>query len=258
MTSWAALDEELTRWRDSGKAANFWWRDDDAVRATDALDRLVSLSHQYHAPLALAVIPGHADPSLAESLSGHAHVTILQHGFRHVSHATDADKKSELGRRRPVEHVIGELSDGRALIKKFFGYATLPVLVPPWNRIDDTVVTHLSRLGFCGISRFRARSKREAAPGLAETNTHVDIIDWRGTRGFRGDEAVLADLCDHLAARRTGAVDATEPTGLLTHHLDHDDECWGFIESLLERTMPNANNVWETSDEIFSPHAGLQ
>jgi hypothetical protein len=143
-------------------------------------------------------------------------------------------------------------------MQSLFGGGTLPVLAPPWNRIDNAVVAQLPGLGFGGISRYRARLKPEAAPGLLQVNTHVDIIDWAGRRGFRGMEAVLGDLCDHLAARRSGAVDAAEPTGLLTHHLDHDEACWAFLESLLETTNPGAENIWQSADEIFQSRAGLQ
>ena len=39
MTSWSALDDELERWHDDGGAPSLWWRDDDATRGGDALDR---------------------------------------------------------------------------------------------------------------------------------------------------------------------------------------------------------------------------
>ena len=55
--SWSALDEELARWRDTERAADFWWRDDDATALTPALERLLALSRRSDVPLALAVIP---------------------------------------------------------------------------------------------------------------------------------------------------------------------------------------------------------
>jgi len=258
MTGWAALDDELARWRDDGNIARFWWRDDDAVRATEPLDQLLTLSRQLYAPLSLAVIPGLADQSLVQILNQSGEISILQHGFRHVNHAATGDKKSELGHHRPLLVVMDEVNNGRALMENLFGRETLPVLVPPWNRIDDAVIAQLSKFGFRGISRFRARRKPQAAPGLTEANTHVDIIDWGGSRGFRGTNADLDDLCNHLAARRTGDADATEPTGILTHHLAHDEACWAFMEMLLKRTTACANAIWAPADEIFPLHAGLQ
>ena len=32
MTSWQALSDEAARWRDAGRTADLWWRDDDAAR----------------------------------------------------------------------------------------------------------------------------------------------------------------------------------------------------------------------------------
>jgi hypothetical protein len=266
MTSWTALDDELAHWRDAGRIATFWWRDDDAVRATDALSRLLALARRWEVPLALAVIPGHAEPSVAEILAARPEIAVLQHGFRHVNHAGEGEKKSELGAQRPLRRITDELGAGRRLIEDLFGSAALPVLAPPWNRIDGAVVTALAGLGIAGISCFGARRETEAAPGVARVNTHVDIIDWRGGRGYRGDHAVLGDLCDHLAARRLGAADATEPTGLLTHHLDHDEACWEFIETLLERTrrnspagsLPDHHAGWQSAAQLFMPRAGLQ
>ena len=35
---WAVLGDELARWREAGRSATFWWRDDDAVQRTPALE----------------------------------------------------------------------------------------------------------------------------------------------------------------------------------------------------------------------------
>ena len=66
--------------------------------------------------------------------------------------------------------------------------------------------------------------------GVTQVNTHVDIVDWRGTRGFVGEEAALGAVMSHLG-RQSG-----EPTGVLTHHAVHDAPAWRFLERLFERT----------------------
>jgi hypothetical protein len=38
---WRRLEAELDRWGDAGRAATFWWRDDDASDATPALETLL-------------------------------------------------------------------------------------------------------------------------------------------------------------------------------------------------------------------------
>ena len=46
MATWDDLAEELDSWHGSGRCAAFWWRDDDAVRVTPALERLLALSKE--------------------------------------------------------------------------------------------------------------------------------------------------------------------------------------------------------------------
>jgi hypothetical protein len=85
--------------------------------------------------------------------------------------------------------------------------------------------------GFTGLSRYLPRRSAQIH-GLKQVNTHVDVIDWKGSRGFVGESEALGLLAGHFRARRTGAADADEPTGLLTHHLVHDPATWRFLEKL--------------------------
>ena len=41
MTSWADLGAELGQWAAEGREATLWWRDDDAIEPTPALDRMI-------------------------------------------------------------------------------------------------------------------------------------------------------------------------------------------------------------------------
>jgi len=67
MTGWADIEQELVRWRDAGREPALWWRDDDVVDATPALDRLLALHEAQRIPLALAVVPARATPALAKN-----------------------------------------------------------------------------------------------------------------------------------------------------------------------------------------------
>ena len=69
MSGWQALADEAARWRDAGRTAELWWRDDDAIDATPLLDRLVGLVRDTQTPLALAVVPAQATPALAARLA---------------------------------------------------------------------------------------------------------------------------------------------------------------------------------------------
>ena len=259
--AWDGLARELDAWGAAGRVATLWWRDDDAVQPTPALDRLLDMAGSRNAKLALAVIPAPAVPELAQRLAGGA-ASVLQHGFAHRSHAGPGEKKTELGTQRPAATVLAELAaGGTRLARLFAGTAVpvLPVLVPPWNRIAGPIVAGLAATGFTGLSTYNARAAGLAAPRLLQVNTHADIIDWRGSRGFVGEAAALGLVAGHLAARRLGAADADEPTGLITHHLVHDEACWRFCGHLAEAAAAHPAARWLAAPDIFNmrPSGGM-
>lgn len=234
MDPWTSLTQELDAWVAAGREATLWWRDDDAVEPSAALERLLDLASACDLPLALAVIPARASDSLAACIrAAKARVTPIQHGFAHRNHATETEKKCELGAQRPATEVLDELACGRARMDALFGAGWPPVLVPPWNRIAPSLLPALAQLGFAGLSTYGPRSGTEAAPGLRQVNTHVDIMHWPDPRGFAGEAAALGLLTEHLRARRRGETDSAEPSGLLTHHLAHDAPAWAFLDRLL-------------------------
>jgi hypothetical protein len=225
----APLFAELARWPRG--EATFWWRDDDAVSDTERLRELLALSREYGAPLALAVVPLQSGGDLARILGGRSDVRVWQHGYAHVSHAEPPARKAELGDDRPWREVIGELESGRQKLSALFGDMFEPVIVPPWNRIGPLVRAALPAAGFDRLSTVRARAE---APGMPrQVNVHADPIDWRGTRKFIGEDKIVASIAGHLEGRRLGKADRSEPTGILSHHLSHDRECWDFLAAFL-------------------------
>ena len=227
MTTWDALARECGAWGESGRRATWWWRDDDAIEQTRALTTLATM-----APLvALAVIPHLMRPDLGEFVRRHRGITVLQHGFAHVNHARPDERKSEFPDSRDRRATLSELEKGSRILAAAFGPKALAVLTPPWNRASDGVLAGLTDLGFRGVSRYLPR-RAPKIHGLKQVNTHVDVIDWKNSRGFVGEAAALTLLIGHLQARRHGNVDADEPTGLLTHHLVHDPATWRFLEKL--------------------------
>jgi hypothetical protein len=232
MTAYAPLREELARWRGAGLALPLWWRDDDAVEPTPALERLIALAARLGAPLHLAVIPRHATAELAERLRRDAGVLALVHGWAHANHAPEDAKKAEFGANRPLPDLLHEAAAGLTRIEGLFGPTALPVFVPPWNRIAADLPAALPSAGFRALSRFGPRAAPLAAPGLAEVNTHLDPIDWHGGRSAVATERLVAQIASDLALRRAGMTDAAEPYGLLTHHLVHDEAVWSVIEDL--------------------------
>lgn len=251
MSAWPSLARELDAWHDGGRTAELWWRDDDATRPGPALDRALDLTAGAGIPLALAVIPARAETDLAARLAGRANVAVLVHGFRHANHAAAEARKAEFGPDRPSAAMIAEIGQGWRRLQETFA-AALPVLVPPWNRIDPALVPRLPEAGIGGLSCYTPRAARAPTPGVVQVNTHVDIIDWHGGRGFLGEAAALALIVAHLAARRRGEADATEPTGLLTHHAVHDEPAWRFLANLVEALAGHPAVRWRDARALFA------
>jgi hypothetical protein len=255
MSDWRGLEVELEHWSRAGRDVTLWWRDDDAVTATPELERLLAVAQQPSGrlPLCLAVIPRQADESLAKFAEGQPQLSILQHGFAHANPAPASEKKAELGAHRPAAAILGELLEGRTLLHALFAAKLLPALVPPWNRIAPAVRSGLPGIGLSFISTYgpRARGDRQAV------NTHADIIDWHHGRGFVGEDAALALIAGHLAARREGRADPDEPTGILTHHLVHDEAGWKFLTELVYRLSRQAGVRWLAGTAIFGQTAPI-
>ena len=247
--AWESLADELSRWRDAGRVADFWWRDDDATSPNAALTRLTSLAVQARVPLGLAVIPDGAEAALFEGMG--AGIEVLQHGGDHRNRAAEGEKAAEYPAAERRASALQRLATGRARLQALAGERFLPVLVPPWNRFPATLVGDLAGLGFRGYSTFAPRESATPAAGLRQVNTHVDLIAWRRGRGFVGEERALAEAVEHLAARRMGTVDAAEPTGWLTHHAVHDEALWSFLAQLFETTRDRPDVRWLRPTDAF-------
>lgn len=233
-TQWDHLSRELDCWDKAAKTAFFWWRDDDATEFTPQLERLNLLSENIAVPLAIAVIPKGLKPSLVEFVSDKNNIKILQHGYSHESFAAEGQKKIEMGGLRKLEDIQNELEQGKNQLSKAFNNHFIPVLVPPWNRINPSIYPYLKQSGFKGLSSMWARPKAYAEKGLYQVNTHLDPVNWRHDRGHIGDEPALTLICEHLKAKRLGENNDGEPTGLLTHHLAQNNEVWEFCEQFFK------------------------
>ena len=246
---WRVLGQEFDAWATAGRVARFWWRDDDAVAPSPALDRLLGLADA--TPLALAVIPEEMVSALADRLRGDASVSIIQHGIRHANHAAPEQKRIELGGTVPIETLTAGLTAGCARLAAAFGDQFLPVLAPPWNRIAPALLPRLPGSGFRALSGFGPRQAREIVPGLAQVNTHADPIDWKARR-CRPAEDVAAGLAALLAAQRHGTADADEPVGLLTHHLLDDRETERLVMDLVSLVSSHTAARWVSLGEALA------
>ncbi|MGH7124865.1 MAG: polysaccharide deacetylase family protein [Stellaceae bacterium] len=248
-TGWAALEAELDIWQSAGRTASFWWRDDDAITWTRALDRLLAVAED--APIALAVIPAHADARLADGLARAPAVTVLQHGWRHTNHAPPGERKSEFGAHRALAQRLDQIRHGRERLQSLFGPRALGVLVPPWNRIALDLAPHLPEAGIHGLSVAGARRAEVLVVGVRAVNVHADLVDWKGSRGFVGETSALGLILFHLRSRFLGTADPDEPTGILTHHLLQDAPTEGFLRQLISTVQRHPAARFVPIPQIF-------
>lgn len=241
MDIWAELKNEL---RQQPSPVSLWWRDDDAIADSPALQQLLSLAEQHSVAVHLAVIPQRLETSL-DCIGQPQYQPIcyvMQHGISHQSHALEGQRKVELGGGRPVTDIISDLREGRQILAQHFGDQYVDILVPPWNRLSDEVQEQLPGIGYSRLSVLGPRPEPESGE-LPQLNVHLDIIDWKA-RQFAGDETILRRLLSLLQLRRMGQLDEAEPLGLMTHHLDHDAPCWDFIDRFLAFSHAQPNIQW--------------
>lgn len=238
---WSPLRRALAGLRAEHVALPIWWRDDDAVAPTAALEQLNKMSDQLNIPVHLAVVPKHATDALAAEISRHTNLIPVTHGWAHEDHSPADQKKSEFGTGRVSAKA--DITDAATRMRELFGDLRLPLFVPPWNRLWPGHYPALRDVGFKGISTFGPRPALQAADGLLQINTHVDPIDWHGTRDLLDPEIFQTRLRQELDARRCGTVDASEPLGYLTHHLVHSRQVWDVSQQLLTELLEGGAHV---------------
>lgn len=240
--NWNALEAELGTWRAEGLTLPFWWRDDDTTEPTAALDRLYGIATSLDLPLHLAVIPEPATEELGQWLNARGLAVPLVHGWAHRNHEPPERKKAEFGIARPVETALEDAREGWSRLGGLLGHAPAPLFVPPWNRISPEVADGLRDIGYRALSTFGPRKNTN------EINTHLDPIDWRGTRSVVAPDKLLDQAVALLADRRQGRADNSEPFGLLTHHLVHDPAIWDFTETFLRLMADGPVRPWRATE----------
>ncbi|MFN9789858.1 MAG: polysaccharide deacetylase [Holosporales bacterium] len=216
--------------------AKLWWRDDDAVRDTPALRRLLDLSAETKIPLLLAVIPQCMEASLIALVRQYPLVRVAQHGVSHHNHAPQGQKKQEL----VAGFDSALLTQEKRRLEDAFGEQCRSILVPPWNRIDPALVEQLPGLGFNAWSSY---AHRETDHPLPRRDCAADPIRWgiNDSRPFRGRYRTTAALLRAL-------YQGWKHIGILTHHQDMDEQAWAYTRCLLH----NLKQYYLDSDHVFN------
>ena len=98
--------------------------------------------------------------------------------------------------------------------------------------MDPALLAPVVARGYRGVSRFGSRDASMQSDDFTMVNSHCDPIRWKNGAEFKGELKTINQLVEHLHARRSGTVDAAEPTGYLTHHIVMSDDSWAFSEQL--------------------------
>ncbi|WP_168077252.1 polysaccharide deacetylase family protein [Caulobacter sp. SSI4214] len=223
-----ALGPELHLWAKAGRTPVLWWRDDDAREPTPALERLLDLSRRHGAPLTVAAVAGPNLASLVRRCQDQPDIEIAVHGFQHINRQPEGQGFGEVVESDSVDWVLDQL---QATVTRFHDAGAAPTLfVPPWNNLKPQLITALSETPIRAVSGF-AQGVSEA-DGVSRLDAHLDVLRWKGGARFRGTWRFLARMRKLLAQRRvTGQW--SQPIGLLTHHLDHDEDAWRFLDSFM-------------------------
>ncbi len=220
----AALDE--LRRGERAKSFAVWWRDDDVVAPSPALDRLLGLSARFDVPVALAAIPLLATQALARRLADEPRVDIIVHGLAHRNHSPPGQLSSELGSGQPLLDRMAALYGAHdRRLKRLFGAKVVAMLAPPWNRIGEDLVRAPRRGGLsAGALDLQTpacpRRRRQACSRSTPISTRCSGAAMAACATRRRCSTILAALARERRPARP--ADAREPIGLLTHHLEHD------------------------------------
>lgn len=246
---WRPVRQAFDAWHAVGLRAPLWLRDDDAIEPTPALERLIVLTARHGIPLALAVVPATAGKALAQKVRTATHATPLVHGWAHRNHAPEGEKKQEFGPHRPVEAMRRELYLALSRMREVFAEQMAPIFVPPWNRIAAELVPMLGELGYAALSTFGVAL--DDKPAIPEINTHIDIIDFRGTRRCREHDVLAKEIAVALVHSLNHG---RYPVGILSHHLVHDELAFDFLEALFSLTSQES---WLPAAALIEGRAGL-
>ena len=148
--------------------------------------------------------------------------------------------------------ILDELRQGMGKFSQLFKGRFLPVLVPPWNRMDPELLPYLPVMGYRGVSGDYKPHRPVPPDGLRVVDTHCDLLTWKKKpAAFAGAEKCAKLIAAHLSDKRAGAVDPDEPTGVLSHHLAMDPAAWAFLDDLMGLVNDHPAALWVSPADIW-------
>lgn len=217
MTALDTLTASLDRRAEVDRPLALWWRDDDLETPSPELSLCLDALSEAGIAAAFAAIPSGLTAAAVEALDGTGSVLFI-HGWAHTNHAPPGGKKCEFGTSRPRADRLTEIMRGRERLREIGGDRAIACLVPPWNRIGEDLLPALASTGIAALSAFASPKRPAPAASVPRLDTHIDLIDWRGTGKPISGAALGAEIIRH------DGVDG--PVGILSHHRVTDRGAW--------------------------------
>lgn len=285
---WKPIDKELNRWARDGLKLPVWWRDDDAIEDTKQLHRLLELSADQSVPLALACVPMNLKPNLLRLLHGKQDISVILHGWSHENNSGTGRSPSEFPDAASSSQDIEKIRQGVKILSNAFSNQFVPVMAPPWHQMNNELIQRLPEAGIHTLSLLGARHARSDPNNLSRLNVHFSPIDYRNGPKLKKTDVIVHQILRSLVRRRMAAqqqgrfkrwmtsiqstsrfadgireiradlrgnilVDSTEPFGIVTHHLDHDEEIWAFVHNWLRLLSRHPKVVFWTDLRSYEP-----
>ena len=220
----------------SGYEVEFWWRDDDVFDSTEELKELISFSCLNKIPVNLAVIPKKLSNEAIKLIKQNSHISVVQHGYSHTNYANVGEPLNEFGHHRSLEIQLKEIQIGFEKLMTAFGNQFVPVFVPPWGHIADSVIEQISTIGIKGISMIGDRDK--IYPNLINNNVHVDIHSWKTESdssyevNIRSYNQIIDDIFNKIKIEKSD--DECLTIGILTHSQIMGNNDWHIFGKLVK------------------------
>ncbi len=227
----------------------WWFRDDDAGWADDALWALLDVFEGAGVAVDVAAIPAAVTGGCARRLAARVVgglVHVHQHGLAHTNHEL-VGRKCEFGLSRGRARQSADIRAGRELLEDRMGAPIEPVFTPPWNRCSADTAEAVLAAGHVVLSRDVSAGRLDR-PGLAEIPVS---IDWSSDRHATLDDLGRAIAADVLAG---GTV------GVMLHHAVMDAADRRHLASLLAlvasspTAIPTTVLALAAAQRSVSPH----
>ena len=230
------LEPLINSGRDSDYEVKFWWRDDDVFDSTEELKELISFSCLNKIPVNLAVIPKKLSNEAIKLIKQYTHISVVQHGYSHINYANVGEPLNEFGLHRSLEIQLKEIQIGFEKLITAFGNQFIPVFVPPWGHIADSVIEQISTIGIKGISMIGDRDK--IYPNLINNNVNVDIHSWKTESdssyevNIRSYNQIIDDIFNKIKIEKSD--DECLTIGILTHSQIMGNNDWHIFGKLVK------------------------